>query len=279
MAGNPPGHGVSAHTRVTGIIGWPVGHSLSPAMHNAAFASCGLDWVYVAYPVDPDRVASAVTGLAAAGVAGLNVTVPHKEAVLEVASAVSPAVEAIGAANTLIPDGDGGWYAENTDAHGFITAVDEVVRLDLSGKVVVMIGAGGAAKAVAYALAERGATLRVANRTLERAAALGDPVPLTPDAIADAMRDAVMVVNCSSLGLGDETVPPELPVESLQAGQVVMDAVYRPSGTPWLRAAAERGAVCVDGLGMLLHQGARSFTHWTGVDAPVEVMRAALLVS
>ena len=137
---------ISGETRVTGIIGWPVAHSLSPAMHNAAFQALGLDWVYVAYPVAPERVAVAVQGLADAGVAGLNVTIPHKQAVLACCSAVSPAVEAIGAANTLIADGNGGWRADNTDAPGFLRAVDEAAPVNVDGRAVLVVGAGGKAQ-------------------------------------------------------------------------------------------------------------------------------------
>ncbi|HWH14392.1 MAG TPA: shikimate dehydrogenase [Miltoncostaeaceae bacterium] len=268
--------GISARTRVAGIIGWPVAHSLSPAMHNAAFAALGLDWRYVAFPVPPDRVAEAVRGLAAAGVAGLNVTIPHKTAVLEACSAVSPAVEAIGAANTLVPDGAGGWRADNTDAPGFLRALDEAAPLDLAGRSALLIGAGGAARAVAFALRGRGARVRVSNRTPERARALGDAVPWGRRPLEDACADAALVVNCTSLGLRGDGVPEELPLGSLGPGHVVADVVYRPGGTAWLHAAAATGARTVDGLGMLLHQGAAASVQWTGVDPPVEVMRQAL---
>lgn len=273
MSGAPP---ISGRTRVAGIIGWPVSHSLSPAMHNAAFGALGLDWRYVAFPVDPARVGDALRGLAAAGVAGLNVTIPHKRAVLDGCSAVSPAVEAIGAANTLVPDGAGGWTADNTDAPGFMRALDEAAPLALDGRTALLVGAGGAARAVAFALRARGARVRVANRTAATAAALGDPVGFTPAALAEACRDAALVVNCTSLGLHGDDVPPELPLDALGPGHVVADVVYRPGGTPWLHAVAARGARTVDGLGMLLHQGAAAFALWTGVEPPVAVMRAAL---
>lgn len=268
---------VDANTRLTGIIGWPVGHSLSPAMHNAAFAELGLNWAYLAFPVEPDRVAEAVRGLAAAGCAGLNVTIPHKQAVIDVCSHASDAVRAIGAANTLIPDGDGGFRADNTDAEGFLRALDEVIPEDVAGREVFMIGAGGAARAVAHAVRSRGGRLRVANRTPERAAELGEVVPFTRDAMNAAAARAALVVNSTSLGMGVDDVPADLPLDGIGPGQVVNDLVYRPGGTPWLAAAAARGARTVDGLGMLLHQGAAAFEHWTGRRAPVDVMRAALL--
>jgi shikimate dehydrogenase len=269
---------VSGHTRVAGIIGWPVEHSLSPEMHNAAFAALGLDWVYVAYPVDPARLSEAVPGLAAAGVAGLNVTIPHKQAVLDCCSAVSPAVEAIGAANTLIPDGNGGWRADNTDAPGFLRAVDEAAPVDVRGQRVLLIGAGGAARAVAFALRGRGAEVLVANRTAAKAAELGTPVAFAPGALDEAAAQSAMVVNCTSLGLHGDGVPDDLPVAVLGPGHVVVDVVYRPGGTPWLAAAAGRGARVVDGLGMLLHQGAAAFVEWTGLEPPVAVMRDVLML-
>src|SRR5262245_48664093 len=245
-------------------------------MHNAAFAALGLNWAYLALPVQPARLAEAVGGLAAAGCGGLNVTIPHKRAVLAECSSLSPAVEAIGAANTLTPDGAGGWAADNTDAEGFLRALDEAAPLDLDGAEVLLIGAGGAARAVAWALRNRGARLSVANRTPERAADLGAAVPFAPEALERAAARSALVVNATSLGLGADRPPPELPLAGLGPEQVVCDLVYRPGGTPWLAAAGARGARTVDGLGMLLHQGAAAFARWTGREPPLEVMRAAL---
>jgi shikimate dehydrogenase len=267
---------IDGATRVAGIIGWPVDHSLSPAMHNAAFGALGLNWLYAAFPVEPARVPEAVRGLAAAGCAGLNVTIPHKSAAIQCCSSVSEAVAAIGAANTLVPDGAGGFRGDNTDAAGFLRALDEQAPLDLDGGDVLLIGGGGAARAVAFALRSRGARLRVANRTPARAAELGDPVPFVPQALDIVAGTCALVVNATSLGLHGDAVPGELPLAGLGSGQVVADIVYRPGGTPWLGAAAARGARTVDGLGMLLHQGAAAFEQWTGQAAPVEVMREAL---
>jgi len=266
-----------ATTRLAGILGWPVEHSLSPAMHNAAFAARGLNWAYLAFPVEPSRIGEAVRGLAAAGCSGLNVTIPHKQSVIEHCSATSPAVDAIGAANTLIPDDAGGFRADNTDAEGFLRALDERGAGEMTGMRVLLIGAGGAGRAVAYAIRSRGGTLLVANRTPERAAELGEPVPFTVEAINEAAAESSLVVNATSLGMGSDEVPSQLPLRGIGPNQVVNDLVYRPGGTRWLAAAAARGAHPVDGLGMLLHQGAAAFEHWTGVDAPIEVMRDALL--
>jgi len=263
-------------TRFAGVIGWPVSHSLSPRMHNAAFRALGLDWAYLAFPIDPDHVSDAVRGLFRAGCSGLNVTIPHKHAVIECCSAVTAAVDAIGAANTLIPDGDGGMTGDNTDAEGFLRALDEASPLDLDGADVLLIGAGGAARAVAFALKGRGARLRVANRTEDKAAALGEVVPFTRQAMEDAAATAALVVNSTSLGMGSGEVPLDLPLESLGPQTVAYDLVYRAEATPWLAAAAARGARTVDGLGMLLHQGAAAFRQWTGVEPPLDAMRAGL---
>jgi shikimate dehydrogenase len=267
---------LDAATRLTGIIGRPVSHSLSPAMHNAAFAACGLNWVYLAFAVEDERVAEALSGLAAAGCSGLNVTIPHKQAVMEHCSSVSESATAIGAANTLVPDGAGGFRADNTDAEGFQRALDEAIPDDVAAGVVLLIGAGGAARAVAHAVKLRGGRLLVSNRSPEKAAELGWVVPFDPAALNAAASEATLVVNATSLGMGSDDVPFELPLAGLGPSQVVNDLVYRPGGTPWSAAAAARGARTVDGLGMLLHQGAAAFERWTGQPAPVDVMREAL---
>lgn len=266
----------TSSTRFAGVIGWPVGHSLSPSMHNAGFRALGLDWAYLAFPIAPDDLESAVRGLAQSGCGGLSVTIPHKQAVIDCCSAVTPAVEAIGACNTLIPDGNGGFTGDNTDAAGFLQALDEAAPVALEGAEVLLIGAGGAARAVAFALGGRGARLRVANRTEEKAAALGEVIPFTSSAIEDAAASAVLVVNSTSLGMGSDDLPGELPVESLGPQTVAYDLVYRTEPTPWLGAAAARGARTVDGVGMLLHQGAIAFRQWTGEEPPIDAMRAGL---
>lgn len=266
----------TSHTRFAGVIGWPVGHSLSPSMHNAAFRALGLDWAYLAFPIRPDDVQHAVTGLFRAGCAGLNVTIPHKHAVLDCCDEVSPAARAIGAANTLVPIDGGGIRGDNTDAEGFLRALDEAAPVALDGHEVLMIGAGGAARAVAFALKGRGAHVRVANRTREKALELGEPIPFERDAMERAASTAALVVNATSLGMGTDEVPVELPLDALDHGSVAYDLVYRAGPTPWLAAAAERGARVVDGQGMLLHQGAAAFRQWTGVDPPLDAMRQGL---
>lgn len=266
----------TSSTRFAGVIGWPVAHSLSPAMHNAALRALGLDWAYLAFPIAPQHLEASVRGLFDAGCSGLSVTIPHKQAVLACCDELTPAVQAIGAANTLVPLGDGRVRGDNTDAEGFLRALDEAAPVALQGRDVLMLGAGGAAKAIAFALEGRGARLRVANRTIERAAALGEPVHFTREAIEAAAAGCALVVNATSLGMGSDDVPPELPLDALGPGTVAYDIVYRQEPTPWLIAAAGRGARTVDGLGMLLHQGAAAFAQWTGTEPPVDAMRAGL---
>lgn len=245
-------------------------------MHNAAFRACDLNWAYVAFPVEPGSVGTAVDGLAAAGIRGLNVTIPHKHEVIAGCSHASDAVRAIGAANTLVPDGQGGFRCDNTDAEGFIRALDEQAPLELAGADVLILGAGGAARAVVHALTLRGARPLIANRTAERAEALGHALAFEPAALRAALDSCQLVVNATSLGMGSDEVPEDLPLDGLGPDHVVNDLVYRPGGTPWLHAAAAKGARTVDGLGMLLHQGAAAFEQWTGRAAPIEEMRTAL---
>ncbi len=266
----------TSRTRFAGVIGWPIDHSLSPSMHNAAFRALGMDWAYLAFPIHPDHLPHAVTGLFEAGCAGLNVTIPHKNAVAACCAELSPAAEAIGAVNTLVPLPGGGIQGDNTDADGFLRALDEAAPVAVDGHDVLLIGAGGAGRAVAHALRGRGARLRVANRTEAKAAQLGEPVPFTREAMEEAASTAALVVNATSLGMGSDDVPPELPIDALDHGAVAFDLVYRTEPTPWLQAAAARGARTVDGTGMLLHQGAAAFTQWTGVEPPLDAMREGL---
>lgn len=273
--------------RRIGLIGWPVGHSLSPAMQNAAFAALGMDWEYILLPVPPGEVGAAVRRLAARGFRGANVTVPHKEAVMPYLSHVTEAARAIGAVNTIVVEEDGTLLGENTDWTGFLAALREA-GFEPEGRRALILGAGGAARAVAYALARSGAHAVVLNRTLERAEALVRDLgpatprglleagPLEPTALIREARRADLLVNATSVGMwprADESPWPDgLPIP---AHLVVMDLVYRPLETKLLRQAREAGARTVDGLGMLVHQGARAFECWTGRPAPVEVMRAA----
>jgi shikimate dehydrogenase len=293
---------VNGRTRLVGIVGWPVEHSLSPRMHNAAFRALGLNFAYVPLPVAPGRVRHAIKGLAGLGFAGANVTVPHKSAVLPYLDELSPIAEAIGAVNTLVVRPDGTILGDNTDAYGFMTDLAESGLLSgpPSQHRALVIGAGGAARAVSYGLLEEGAEVAVANRSVEKAVELckaigsalepadyGAPARVSayrfPDDLANLARGADLIVNATNLGLhGGKDPLPWDPSVSFHAGQVVYDLVP-PSGrsghTPFLALAAACGAKVLGGLGMLVHQGARAFELWTGVKAPIEVMRAAVAYS
>lgn len=278
LAPRPP---ITGATRVVGIIGDPVAHSRSPAMHNAAFAALGLDWVYVPFPVAGEDVAAAVAAVRALGLAGLNVTVPHKEAVLPHLDALTPLARRVGAVNTIVNRG-GRLVGDNTDVHGFAAALRQQ-RVRLRGCHALVIGAGGAARAVVAALADGGAArLTIANRTAARARALAQRlrgprravVALAALADAELLADAAVVVNTTSLGLHDTAFPP-LAAAATPRRCVFIDLVYGRD-TPFLQRARAAGRRACDGAAMLLHQGARAFTLWTGRRAPLSVMREVL---
>ena len=255
------------------VLGFPVGHSRSPAMHNAAFEALGLDWHYLKLPVPPDRLAETVRALPASGYRGANVTIPHKLAALELADEATPAATAIGAANTLSFQ-DGRIMADNTDAAGLIDALGEPPN----GRALVL-GAGGAGRAAAWALKEAGAEVLVWNRTPERAQQLAKELGV--EAVPEP-AEAELLVNATAVGLDPATTEDEA-LERLHLRtangerRTVIDLVYRADATaPPITAWASRaGARVVDGLEILVRQGARSFELWTGREPPLEAMREA----
>ena len=261
-------------TALTAVLGFPVGHSRSPAMHNAAFEALGLEWRYVKLPVPPERFAETVRALPASGYRGVNATIPHKLATLEIADEASPAARAVGAANTLT-FADGHITADNTDADGLLDALGEPPR----GRALVL-GAGGAGRAAAWALKEAGAEVLVWNRTRERARELAKELGVES---VENPRDADLIVNATSVGL-DPTTTEEQALEQLclavlgpRSSGTVIDLVYRADASPppitsW---ATRAGARVVDGLEVLVRQGARSFALWTGQEPPLEAMRHA----
>jgi shikimate dehydrogenase len=263
------------------VIGHPVGHSLSPVMHNAAFRSLGLDWVYLAFDVAPGDAAAALAGMRALGIEGLSVTIPHKEAMAQAVDVLSPLAETLGAVNTVIRDPAGRLRGENTDGPGFLRSLREDEGFDPGGRRCLVLGAGGAARAVVKALADAGATeVVVAGRTRTRVqsvAALAGECGRVGVA-ADA-GEADLVVNATPLGMVGEATLGQLPVDPahLGPGQLVVDLVPNPAVTALVEAARERGAVAVNGIGMLVHQAALAFRMWTGQDAPVAAMSAAAL--
>jgi shikimate dehydrogenase len=258
-------------TTYLGVCGWPVAHSRSPQMHNAALATVGLrDWRYIRLPLPPELFAEAVLALPAAGFRGVNVTIPHKEAALALADDATAAARAIGAANTLTFEA-GRIGADNTDAPGLLAAIGEPV----AGRTALVLGAGGAGRAAAWALQTGGAQVAVWNRSAERARLLAAQLGVRA---VDVGERADIVVNCTSVGLvGAEDPFKALPIEAdeLGAGSLVVDMVYRDGGTRLLEAARTRGARVIDGLEVLVAQGAASFERWTGMEAPREAMREA----
>jgi shikimate dehydrogenase len=254
-----------------GVAGWPVAHSRSPAMHNAALEAVGLDgWRYQHLPLPPELFAEAVRALPGVGFAGINVTIPHKEAALALADEATVTARAIGAANTLTFGPEGVVHADNTDAPGLIAALG-----DERPRTAVVLGAGGSARAVVYALAQTGASVKVWNRTAERARSLAGEFG------AEAVQDlppADLLVNCTSVGLADPlSTFKDLPLQAdaLGAYACVVDLVYRAGGTGLLREAKRTGSRAIDGVEILVRQGALSFERWTGRAAPLEVMRHA----
>jgi shikimate dehydrogenase len=263
--------------QVYGLVGSPVEHSLSPPMHEAAYEALDLDARYVTLEPDADRLAEAFPGADALGVAGLNVTVPFKRDALEY---VDPSLtaDAVGAVNTIDFSGE--------TPVGYNTDVDGVTRafahhdVTIDGKSAVVVGAGGAGRAAAYALADAGADVHVANRTVERATELAaefadlgvDGGGL--DSLAELVPDADILVNATSVGMEEDVSP--VPAELLHDGLAVLDAVYAPLETRLLREAAAAGAITVDGAWMLLFQGVEAFERWTGESAPITAMNEAL---
>jgi shikimate dehydrogenase len=274
---------INGQTKLVGLIGYPIEHSLSPTMHNSAFAALNLHWCYVPLPVLPERLGEAVGGLQALGFVGANVTVPHKEAVMSYLDEVTSEAQAIGAINAIVVC-EGKSIGYNTDWLGFLTALSEG-GFDPQGKRAVVLGAGGAARAVVYALAHGGAQVTVLNRTPSRAQALvQDFSPLFPSlslrsfplalqTLEEQAAEAHLLVNATPVGMWPEVDQSPWPEDlAFPAHLIVFDLVYNPRQTKLLQQAQAAGAKGIGGLGMLIHQGAAAFELWTGEKAPVEMM-------
>jgi shikimate dehydrogenase len=258
--------------KLAGVLGYPVGHSRSPAMHEAAYRELGLDWRYVRLPVPPELFAETAGALGASGYRGANVTIPHKLAALELAGEATAAARAIGAANTLTFE-DGSIEADNTDAAGLIAALGEPPR---PGSTALVLGAGGAGRAAAFALAEAGAEVAVWNRTPARARRLADELGVRA---VERPEPADLLVHATSVGLDPVLAEPEalaaLGLVGVDPPPVVVDLVYGDAEPPVTSWAARGGARVVDGIEVLVRQGALSFERWTGREAPLEAMRKA----
>lgn len=270
---------ITGATRVAALIGWPARHSLSPAILNAGFAARGLDWVYVVHEVPPDRGRAALDAVRTLGLGGLSVTMPHKAAAAAAVDERTPVAEALGAVNCVFWSGDR-LVGDNTDGAGFLDALRVDEGVDPAGRRCVVVGAGGAGRAVVRALGDAGAAeVVVVNRSPDparRAVALAGAAGRV--GTAEDVAKAEIVVNATPLGMADtgggaDALPfdPDL----LRPGRVVVDLIYHPLTTPLLAEAQRRGLTAVNGLGMLVHQAAHAFRRWTGEEPPVAVMADA----
>lgn len=279
---------VSGTTRLLGVIGDPVEHSFSPLMHNAAIAAMGLDYVYVPLPVKAADLAVAVDGFAAIGLRGFSITIPHKQAILPLLSQVSPVAEAVGAVNTVWREADG-WHGTNTDIAGFLAPLRSL-RSQWQGTVAVVLGNGGAARAVVAGCNQLGcAEIIVVGRNSEKLQAfqqgwpegeLKEKLSLVPwSEAATAIDRAQLLVNATPVGMApriDASPLDEAAIAAIQPETVAYDLIYTPNPTRFLQQAHDRGAVALDGLEMLVQQGAAALEIWTGQSPPADIMRRTL---
>ncbi|HEV7524661.1 MAG TPA: shikimate dehydrogenase [Acidimicrobiia bacterium] len=271
---------ISGTTRVAGIIGDPVRHSLSPVLHNAAYRELGLDWIYAAFEVPETNTRGALDAMRVLDLVGLSVTMPHKTAAAECCDRLSADAAALRSVNSVSIDADGSLVGDSTDGEGFLRSLRDAGHDPASASAVVL-GAGGAGRAVARALGRRGARVVVCARNPDAAAVAAELAGGSVISWADragAAQAAELVVNATSIGMGggaSDADPLPLDLDALHPGQVVADLVYHPRDTALLEGARARGAAAVDGLGMLVHQAALQIELWSGLGAPIAVMRAA----
>jgi len=278
---------ISGKTVVVGLFGYPVRHTASPAFQNAGFQAAGLDWVYLPFEVHPDNLGQAISGIVALGFRGINLTIPHKRAVMEYLDELSPEAEIIGAVNT-VDIKEGRLKGHNTDGGGFVRSIREESGVELADKTLFLMGAGGAGRAVAVQAALDGAAeLFVCDLDETRSQMLTSAIdarirpglarhiPFEHPPIQDALQRSEVFVDATPLGMKADD-PISVNVDWLRPGTVVYDLVYNPPETPLLRAAKQRGCRTQSGLGMLLYQGCIAFEIWTGISSPVEEMRTAL---
>jgi len=275
---------ISSKTKLVGLFGHPVHHSQSPVMHNTAFVHQQLDFVYMAFDVLPEHLHEAVAGIRALGLRGVNVTLPHKVAIIPLLDEIDPLAERIGAVNTVVNE-NGRLIGYNTDGTGYVRSLTEETGVDLRGQVVTLLGAGGAARAVAFTLAEQGVReIRIINRSPERAAqlaaSLGAAVSACVVETEEAGRviaDSTLLINTTSIGMYPHVDDMPVPDEWLHPGLIVSDLIYNPLETKLLRQARAIGARTHSGVGMFVYQGALAFELWTGEQAPSGIMREIVL--
>ncbi|MCU6709548.1 shikimate dehydrogenase [Paenibacillus sp. J5C_2022] len=281
------GLSIDSHTILYGVIGDPVRHSRSPLMLNRAFQEKGINGIYAAFHVSAEGLGDFVRGVRAMGIGGVNVTIPHKLGVMEWLDEIDPAARAIGAVNTIV-NRDGRLVGYNTDGIGYVRSLKEEAEPELSGKRIVVIGAGGAARGIVYALiGERPASIAIVNRTADRARSLADDFrekfPALQadsyDALPRLCGEADIVINTTSVGMYPHTGQSPVDAAWLKSGAVASDLIYNPMKTLFLTEAEARGCRIHGGLGMFIYQGAYAFEYWTGEDAPVAAMRETVLAS
>jgi shikimate dehydrogenase len=272
---------ISAGTQICGLIGDPVEHSMSPAMHNAAFKKTGLDYIYLPFRVTPENLPGAISGLRSLNLRGMNVTIPHKVSVIPLLDELEPMAKKIGAINTIVND-NGYLKGYNTDAEGFLKSLSEK-DIAPSGKKIVILGAGGVSRAISFTLAEQGAEIAILSRsqkiewaeklTINKSKVLA--MELNNTNLKSVLSHADILVNATSVGMSPDTDNTLVPQELFRPGMLVFDVIYNPEKTRLLADAEKAGAVAVGGLDMLIWQGALSFELWTGIKAPADVMKKA----
>lgn len=274
---------IDGSTQIVGVFGAPITHTASPAMHNAAFTALEMNWVYLAFHVEPTNLRSALLGVRDLNYRGVNLTIPHKVLALDVVDEIDAEARKLGAVNTVTVEA-GKLRGFNTDGYGFAKALKEDFDMSLKGKRVLVLGAGGAGRAIAIKCALDGAAkVSVANRTTAKLQPIAEEISrtktafegLTLDAVAGALPNVDLLVNATSVGL-KEGESLNLPENAFRPALAVYDTIYRPAETPLLRLASSAGAKTSNGLSMLLHQGAKAFEIWTKCKAPLTVMRRAL---
>ena len=277
---------ISGKTRVCGVIGEPIEHTLSPVMHNAAFQALGLDYAFLAFRVKPAEVETAVNGVRALNIRGLNVTMPHKTAIIKHLDRVDLSAQIVNSVNTVL-NKDNLLFGFNTDGIGALKALKQN-GVELKGRKVLLLGAGGAARAIAYSMAKEADELAVLNRTVKQAQALARLLEksfnkkiasgsLSTEDIQVNLQDSDILINATSIGMKPKADESPVAPKLLRRNLAVMDIVYNPLETKLAKEAKAAGAKVVSGVEMLIYQGAASFEIWTGKSAPIDVMRQAAL--
>lgn len=275
---------ISGNTKVCGIIGHPIDHTLSPAMHNAAFRELGLDLIYIAFEVESEHLHESISGIRSLGIHGLNVTIPHKEDVINYLDEIDPEAKKIGSVNTIV-NRDSQLVGYNTDGIGAIKALKDN-KVELKEKKILLLGAGGSAKSIAFTLSKFVKKIMILNRTEERAKKLTDNLKLmfdieitwdhlSQEAVRQNLIDADILINATSIGMNPKSEN-LIKSEWLTSRICIFDIVYSPNGTKLIQNAKRIGAKAIDGIDMLVYQGAMTFKIWTGREPPIGVMKEAI---